>query len=127
MRKNNRIYGRANDIIKHYIELRGVGIIDLSKLYGAQIMLDESPLDLIIELVALDSKNSATIDRLGEKYNQSKIYNIKVPKIIIPVKLGRSISEIVETCVAKFKSDKINGNAFIEFNNNFKKIISDIK
>ncbi len=123
-RRNNKVLGRANDVVKNYLEIRGIGIVNLSKLYGAQILLDESNLDLIIELVNIsNSKTIANINRLGNKYNNVKIHNISITKLKIPVLTGRNVADIIETAVAKYKSDIILGDSFTEFENKYNTIL----
>ncbi len=122
-RRNNRIIGHANETIKNYLEVRGIGIIDLTKLYGSQIILDESYLDIVIELVEGNWKN-LNINRLGKSYGTIQIHNVSIPKLEIPVTPGRNVSEIIETAVAKYKSDVILGSTFDEFEIKQKKILT---
>ncbi len=120
-RNNAKIYGRAAETIQNYLEIRGIGLIDIPKLYGAQIMLDQSRLDMIISLKGM---NLESLDRLGNAYDYKIIQGIKIPKFIIPVTPGRKISEIIETAVAKYKSDALHGNSFDKFNKRFIKILN---
>ena len=106
MQKNNKIYGRSNEILKNLIEVRGLGIIDLSKIYGLQILLEETRIDLIVELIHLDDEEYKLIDRLGSEYQFVKIFDSLVPTITIPVTYGRNVSELVETAVAKLKLEE---------------------
>ncbi|PQP78859.1 HPr kinase/phosphorylase [Spiroplasma sp. ChiS] len=104
--RNNRLYGQSHEILKNLIEVRGLGILDLSKIYGLQVLLDESKIDLVIELIHLDDEQYKSIDRLGSKYKHIKILDTKVPIVTIPVTYGRNVSELVETAVSKLKLDE---------------------
>ncbi|AHF61398.1 hypothetical protein P344_06095 [Spiroplasma mirum ATCC 29335] len=106
MQKNNKIYGRSHEILKNLIEVRGLGIIDLSKIYGLQVLLEETRIDLIVELIHLDDEEYKSIDRLGSEYQFVKIFDSLVPTITIPVTYGRNVSELVETAVAKLKLEE---------------------
>ncbi|AHF58182.1 HPr(Ser) kinase/phosphatase [Spiroplasma eriocheiris] len=106
MQKNNKIYGRSHEILKNLIEVRGLGIIDLSKIYGLQVLLEETRIDLIVELIHLDDEEYKSIDRLGSEYQFIKIFDSLVPTITIPVTYGRNVSELVETAVAKLKLEE---------------------
>lgn len=105
-RKNNHIFGKSHEVLKNLIEVRGLGIIDLSKLYGLQIILEETSIDLIIELINTDDEKYKTIDRLGKEYSYFKLLDIDVPIVKIPVTYGRNISELIEAAVAKLKLDE---------------------
>lgn len=104
--RNNRLYGQSHEMLKNLIEVRGLGILDLSKIYGLQVLLDESKIDLVIELIHLDDEQYKSIDRLGSKYKHIKILDTKVPIVTIPVTYGRNVSELVETAVSKLKLDE---------------------
>lgn len=115
IKKNNKIIGKSNKNIKNFLEIRGIGVINLSKLYGYQIILNESTVDIIIELVNPNKLND--FDRIGNEYHIEKIWNIEIPKIILPVKAGRNISELIETSIEKFKTEEFIGNTlFNELN-----------
>ncbi|WP_374696487.1 HPr(Ser) kinase/phosphatase [Spiroplasma endosymbiont of Polydrusus formosus] len=104
--RNNRLYGQSHEMLKNLIEVRGLGILDLSKIYGLQVLLDETKIDLVIELIHLDDEQYKSIDRLGTEYKYIKILDTKVPIITIPVTYGRNVSELVETAVSKLKLDE---------------------
>lgn len=104
--RNNILYGQSHEILKNLIEVRGLGILDLSKIYGLQVLLNETKIDLVIELINLDDEQYKSIDRLGSKYKYIKIIDTKIPIITIPVTYGRNVSELVETAVSKLKLDE---------------------
>ncbi|WP_338955741.1 HPr(Ser) kinase/phosphatase [Spiroplasma endosymbiont of Polydrusus cervinus] len=104
--RNNRLYGQSHEMLKNLIEVRGLGILDLSKIYGLQVLLDETKIDLVIELIHLDDEQYKSIDRLGTEYKYIKILDTKIPIITIPVTYGRNVSELVETAVSKLKLDE---------------------
>ncbi|AGM25738.1 HPr kinase/phosphorylase [Spiroplasma syrphidicola EA-1] len=119
--RNNKLFGRSHEILKNLIEVRGLGILDLSKIYGLQILLEETTVDLVIELILLDNEEYKTIDRLGAKYNYTTILETKVPIIKIPVTYGRSVSELVETAVSKLKLEEAGFSSLKLLEQQFKK------
>lgn len=102
-KKNNRLYGRSNPILRNLIEVRGIGIIDIALASGYQIILNESEINLIIELFAFRTSRVDTTDRLGIEYRKKQLLGVDVPFLQIPVSSGRSIANIVETAVTQLK------------------------
>jgi HPr kinase/phosphorylase len=107
-RKANNIYGRSHPIIANMVEVRGIGIINVAETYGYQIIMEESPVDIIIELSNFE-KNSDNYERVGRKFESEKILGSKIPYIKIPVSSGRNIANIVETAVSKLKLTQTTG------------------
>lgn len=94
--------GKAPRLSRDFIEVRGVGIINIKGMFGIQSTLKESTIDLIIELVNLDDVKSS-VERLGREYSVREINGVKIPLIQIPVSSGRSIAPVVEAAVIAFK------------------------
>lgn len=104
---SGQLIGKAPDNIKHLIEVRGLGIINVRDIYGINTVLDESEVDMVIELARWDSDSD--YDRLGM---ENKIYNIldmDLPYKIIPVNLNRNISMIIEVAVRSQVIELSNG------------------
>ncbi len=94
--------GKAPRMSRDFIEVRGVGIINLKGMFGIQSMLKEHNIGLIVELVMLnDVKDS--IERLGRKYKYKEIAGSRIPVIQIPVSTGKAIASVVEAAVITFK------------------------
>ena len=113
--KKNDIYGRVHPILKNLIEVRGIGIIDLSRLLGIQFMMDETKIDLMVQLVDTEDVVFSAIDRLGREAT-TNILNFEIPVFYVPVSSGRDSSELIQAAVANFKLKKsnIDGSTIID-------------
>ena len=93
-RIDDRLLGTSPDMIRYFMEIRGIGIIDVRMLYGVGSVLQEKEIELVVELETWD--DSKFYDRLGDKPQYEEILGVKLPKLIIPVKPGRNLSIILE-------------------------------
>ena len=93
-RISNQLIGTAPEIIRHYIELRGIGVIDVRQLFGMRAIKVESQLDLVVHFEPWDEKKF--YDRLGIEDHFTEILDVKVPIVTIPVRPGRNLASIVE-------------------------------
>ena len=93
-RISNQLIGTAPEVIRHYIELRGIGVIDVRQLFGMRTVKTESQLDLIVHLEPWDQ--TKFYDRLGIEDHFTEIMDVKVPIVTIPVRPGRNLASIVE-------------------------------
>jgi HPr kinase/phosphorylase len=106
----------ANKIIGHHMELRGLGIFNLTHLFGVGAIRDRKQIQLVVNLVTWDS--TANYDRLGDGDAVMDILGVNVPKIEIPVKPGRNIPILIETAVMNERLKAMGYNAAKEFNRN---------
>ncbi len=114
------LLAQAPDILKSKMEIRGIGIVDIQKLYGVTSVLLKDKLDLIIELTD-EQKN---IDRIGNEYLFEKILDIKKKKIKIPILTGKSISNLIEVAVANYQLEEdFDYNASEEFTKNLNNML----
>lgn len=111
-RIGNQYTGKGAPITRGYLEARGIGLIDIQHMYGAQTVLDESQVDLVVELVPGDKMNE--LDRLGNMDLHYKVLNGKIPKIQIPVNHGRSVSALIKAATSAFIAKKHGMNALEE-------------
>lgn len=96
---HNSIVGRAPKLLEGMLEIRGIGIIDVARMYGANTTLPRSNVDVVVELTPWDS--NANYDRVGiESTKYENILDVEVPKIILPVREGRSMGIVIESAVA---------------------------
>ena len=93
-RSGGILVGRGEEIIRHHIEVRGLGIIDVRSLFGIGFILDEANIELIIQLVAWDPQQE--YERVGLEEHFSTILDIKIPEITLPVGPGRNLAVLVE-------------------------------
>ena len=85
------LVGRAPEIIRHYVELRGIGIVDVRRLFGMGAVKESEKIDLIINLEPW--QEDKMYDRLGLDAQTTNILGIDVPSIVIPVSPGRNLFE----------------------------------
>ena len=103
------LLGSAPDVIKHLIEIRGIGILDVKELYGVSSVKSQESIDFVINLELWDEKK--TYDRLGLTEETTEILGIKVPSITIPVGPGRNLAIIVEAAAINYRVKKMGYNA----------------
>ncbi|MCH4154243.1 MAG: HPr(Ser) kinase/phosphatase [Saccharofermentans sp.] len=103
------LVGRAPEIIRHLIEIRGIGILDVKELYGVSSVKPQEAIDFVINLELWDEKK--TYDRLGLNDETTEILGIKVPSITIPVGPGRNLAIIVEAAAINYRVKKMGYNA----------------
>ena len=94
------LIGRSPDIIRHMMEIRGLGIIDVSVLYGMGAVMQEKDINLSIHL---ELGNISNIDRLGIEDNHITLLGVKVSQIIIPVRPGRNLAIIMEVAAMNYR------------------------
>jgi HPr kinase/phosphorylase len=111
----------ANKIIAHHMEIRGLGIINITHLFGVGAIRDRKQIQLVVKLEAWDS--SKNYDRIGIEEQTMDILGVKVPTLDIPVKPGRNIPIIIETAAMNERLKKMGYNAAKEFNQNILKWI----
>jgi len=104
--------GRSIESIKEWLEVRGLGIINIVNLFGVGAVLEEKKLDLVINLESWNPKKH--YDRLGEGKLYFTILGKDIPMFKVPVALGRNLSTIIEVAVKYFISRKDGCPSFIE-------------
>ena len=108
------LVGRAPDIIRHYVELRGVGIVDVRRLYGMGAVKETEKIDLVINLE--NWQQGKMYDRLGLEETTEDILGIKVPSIVLPVSPGRNLSIVIEVAAMNNRQKRMGYNTAQEFN-----------
>jgi len=91
---SNYLVGSAPELIRHYIELRGIGVINVRQLFGMRAIIKETEIDMVVQLESWDEQKF--YDRLGLEDHYLTIMEVKVPCITIPVRPGRNLASIVE-------------------------------
>ena len=97
---DNQLIGQAPEIIRHMMEIRGLGIIDVRTLYGIGAVLIEESIDLAVKLEPGDVTN---IDRLGITDEFIPLLGVQIPTITIPVRPGRNLAIIIEVAAMNFR------------------------
>lgn len=108
------LVGSAPPIIRHYVELRGIGIVDIRRLFGMGAVKETEKIDLIINLETW--VQGKMYDRLGLDEQATEILGIKIPSLTIPVKPGRNLAIILEIAAMNNRQKKMGYNTAEEFN-----------
>lgn len=103
------LVGSAPEIIRHFIELRGIGIIDVKQIFGMGAVKDTEKIDMVIHLE--NWQQHKQYDRLGLTTEYTNILGIDIPSVTIPVKPGRNLAVIVEVAAMNNRQRKMGYNA----------------
>ncbi len=106
---SSKIMGMAPENIRHFIELRGIGIINVARLFGIGAVKNSVEVEMVIELEAWD--RTKNYDRTGLESNTYDILGVKVPSMLIPVMPGRNLAVILETAAINNRQKKMGYNA----------------
>ncbi|HZZ86294.1 MAG TPA: HPr(Ser) kinase/phosphatase [Anaeromyxobacteraceae bacterium] len=93
-RTPDSVYGSGSEIIKHHMEIRGLGIINIKDLFGVAAIRDRKKIEIVLELVEWDP--SVEYDRLGLEEKKFRILDVEIPLLMVPVRPGRNMTTIVE-------------------------------
>lgn len=109
------IVGKAPEVLMNLLEIRGIGVIDVSKMFGISSILDKDTVDLIIQLDRWVPSKEYT--RIGVEENDSieEILGVKIPKVVVPVTSGRSMSVIIEAAVMNMRLKEYGVDSSKEF------------
>lgn len=119
------LWGEPAEILRHLLEIRGVGIIDIMSLYGASAVKESSEVQLAIYLENYET--GKVFDRLGNSGDSIEIAGIAIPQIRIPVKTGRNISVVIEAAAMNYRSKQMGFDATREFEKRLGRLIESNK
>ena len=106
---DNSLLGNSPTNIRHFIEVRGIGIIDARRIFGMGAVKLSEKIDMVIQLEPWDSTKA--YDRLGLDNEYARILDVKVPAITVPITPGRNLAVIVETAAMNNRQKKMGYNA----------------
>ena len=118
------LYGQSHENISHFIELRGIGIINARKLFGMGAIKLQEKIDMVINLEQWDS--AKVYDRMGLDNEYMKILGVEVPTLTIPVKPGRNLAVIIEVAAMNNRQKKMGYNAARELLKNLGMAVEDL-
>ena len=101
--------GNSPSNIRHFVELRGIGIIDARRIFGMGAVKPSEKIDMVIQLEAWDSTKA--YDRLGLDNEYANILGVKIPAMTVPITPGRNLAVIVETAAMNNRQKKMGYNA----------------
>src|SRR5512134_1812651 len=93
-RSPDSVQGAGSEIIKHHMEIRGLGIINIKDLFGVASIRERKKIEIVLELVEWDP--NVEYDRLGVEEKKFRILDVEIPMLIVPVRPGRNMTTIVE-------------------------------
>ena len=111
-RVSDVLTGTAPELIRHYIELRGIGVVDVRRLFGMSAVKVESQIDLVVNLEQW--KEGFAYDRLGLDDQTVSILGVQLPTLTIPVQPGRNLAVIIEVAAMNNRHKKMGYNAALE-------------
>lgn len=118
MRVHNSIIGKAPEILYGLLEIRGIGIIDVEKMFGAMASAKSEELKLVIQLVPFEP--DAEYNRIGDETQRyTRILDVLVPTLVLPVSAGRNTAALIESAVSEFKLKQAGFNSAEEIRRRF--------
>ena len=109
------LVGSAPELIRHYIELRGIGVVDVRRIFGMGAIKPTEKIDLVINIEPWTESNS--YDRLGLEDQYTEILDVMIPSLTVPVKPGRNLAVIIEVAAMNNRHKKMGYNAAHDFAN----------
>ena len=107
------LVGTAPELIRNYVELRGIGIINVAKLFGMGAVRAENEINLVVNIVPWN--NQQVYDRLGLENQHMEILGVEIPMHTIPITPGRNLAMILEVAAMNNRQKKMGYNAALEF------------
>ena len=111
------LVGYSPDIIRHFIEIRGIGIVDVKNIFGMGAVKESEKIDLIIHLKTWE--HGKQYDRLGLVDEYTNILGLDIPSLTIPVRPGRNLAVIFEVAAMNNRQKRMGYNAAEELNRRF--------
>ena len=112
-RISTSLYGAAPELIRHYIEIRGVGVVDVQQLFGMGAVQFDTEIDLVVQLEQW--QDGKFYDRLGLGEESYELLGVKLPYMTVPVRPGRNLAGIVEIATMKNRQMKYGYNPARDF------------
>ena len=110
---NNSLLGTAPELIRNYIELRGIGIVNVAKLFGIGAIKQDNEINLVVNIVPWNTHE--VYDRLGLEQQYTDILGVQIPMNTIPITPGRNLAVILEVAAMNNRQRRMGYNAALEF------------
>lgn len=120
---DNSLYGTAPELIRHLLEIRGVGIINVMTLFGAGAIRNEKKITVIVRLETWQEDKQ--YDRLGLDEEKTRIIDTDLPLVTIPVRPGRNLAVIIEVAAMNYRLKRMGYNAALQFTNKLTEQIAE--
>ena len=108
----NRLIGEAPELVRHFMEIRGVGIIDIATMYGVGAVIRSKSIDMEVHLEMWQAGKE--YDRLGMTENYTEILGVKIPSLLLPIHPGRNLAVVLEVAARNFRLKQMGFNAAME-------------
>ena len=116
----DELVGTSPELIRHFIELRGIGIINVRQIFGMGAVKDTANIDMIINLEVWD--RTKTYDRLGIETKYTNLLDVPLPTLTIPIKPGRNLAIIIEVAAMNNRQKRMGYNAAEDLNERMMKM-----
>ena len=117
-RSGNILIGRSPELIRHMLEIRGVGIINVERMFGSVAVRVNKSVDAVFELV--DWEDGKSYERIGSENETQEILGVSLPKLEIPVKAGRNLFVVIEAAAAALRLKEMGYSAHEELEERLK-------
>ena len=105
----NRLTGEAPELVRHFMEIRGVGIIDVATMYGVGAVIRSKSIDFEVHLEMWQEDRE--YDRLGLTDNYTEILGVRIPRLVLPIQPGRNVAAVLEVAASNFRLKQMGYNA----------------
>ena len=106
------LIGTAPELIRYYIELRGIGVVDVRRLFGMSAVKFDSSIDMVIEME--NWQDGKLYDRLGADEHFTTLLDVRIPALTIPVRPGRNLAVVIEVAAMNNRNKKMGCNDALE-------------
>jgi len=120
---DSQLHGSAPELIRHLLEIRGLGIINVMTLFGAGAVRTQKRITLVIKLE--NWQQDKQYDRLGLDEEKTRIIDTDVPLVTVPVRPGRNLAVIIEVAAMNFRLKRMGYNAALQFTNKLTETIAE--
>lgn len=120
---DNQLHGSAPELIRHLLEIRGIGIINVMTLFGAGAIRNNKRISVVIRLE--NWQQDKQYDRLGIDEETTRILDTDVPLVTIPVRPGRNLAVIIEVAAMNYRLKRMGYNAALQFTNKLTEQINE--
>jgi HPr kinase/phosphorylase len=120
---DNQLFGSAPELIRHLLEIRGLGILNVMTLFGAGAVLTTKTINFVVKLE--NWEQGKQYDRLGLDEETTKIIDTVIPLLTVPVRPGRNLAVILEVAAMNYRLKRMGYNAALQFTNKLTEAISE--
>lgn len=117
-----RIFAKPNKVTKNFIEVRGLGILNVSRMFGIEKIKYSTNLSLVIKLIKIEDNKKVNFERVGNEQQFITMQKIQIPVYVFPVTSGRNMADLIESAVIDLKLRREGYNSAEEFMKNLNEI-----